>query len=112
METQRVFVGGLTADIQEADVIGRFKPFGAVTACEIVRGKSFSGDPSHCRGFAYVSFQPKDQASLARAFSLVSSSSKTARAAAAVAQMQWHHQSTRLAVSVDSCSLVFISTIV
>jgi hypothetical protein len=85
MEVQRVYVGGLTSDIQEADVIGRFKPFGAVTACEIVRGKSFSGDPSHCRGFAYVSFQPKDPASLARAFSLVSSSSKQQQQ-----QQQWH----------------------
>jgi RNA recognition motif-containing protein len=91
MESQRVYVGGLTSDIKEADVIGRFKPFGAVTACEVIRGKSFSGDASQCRGFAYVSFQPKDQASLARAFSLVSSSSssKTATAAsAALALMQ------------------------
>jgi RNA recognition motif-containing protein len=88
MENQRIYVGGLTPDIQEADIIGRFTPFGAVTACEVVRGKSISGDPSHCRGFAYVSFQPKDQAALARAFSLVSSGSKTARASAASAAWQ------------------------
>lgn len=64
-------MGGLVPDIKDTDVIGRFKPFGEVASCEIVRGKCLLGDPAACRGFAYVSFKPKDQAALARVFSLV-----------------------------------------
>jgi RNA recognition motif-containing protein len=87
---QRIYVGGLTATVSEADVKGRFQPFGDVIACELAKSKV--GDPSLCRGFAYVNFIPKDQAALSRVFSLVSihsssthrmtSSSSSKRAAA------------------------------
>lgn len=71
MDAQRIYMGGLVPDIQDSDIIGRFKPFGEVAACEVVRGQCLSGDSSACRGFAYVTFTPKDEAALARVFSLV-----------------------------------------
>lgn len=71
MGCQRIYIGGLTPDIKDADVLARFKPFGKVASCEIVRGKDHTGDPAACRGFAYVTIVPKDEAALARVFSLV-----------------------------------------
>ena len=68
----RLYVGGLPPDITPLDVEGRFKPFGAVASCELVPSKGPGADPGACRGFAYVEFQPKDDASLARCLSLVS----------------------------------------
>eukprot|EP00878_Enallax_costatus_P033963 GHUV01037559.1.p1 GENE.GHUV01037559.1~~GHUV01037559.1.p1 ORF type:complete len:318 (+),score=76.88 GHUV01037559.1:494-1447(+) len=70
MGSQRIYIGGLTPDVTDTDVLGRFKPFGQVASCEIVRGKCHSGDPADCRGFAYVTFIPKDEAALAKVFSL------------------------------------------
>lgn len=71
MEARRIYIGGLTSDVKDTDVIGRFQPFGEVASCEVVRGKCLSSDPSACRGFAYVTFIPKDEPALARVFSLV-----------------------------------------
>ncbi|KAF8069577.1 KCS2 [Scenedesmus sp. PABB004] len=70
MQPQRLYVGGLTTGVSAAEVAGRFAPFGAVAACELVRAKGPGADPSSCRGFAYVTFTPKDAAALARVFSL------------------------------------------
>lgn len=67
----RLYVGGLPPDITARDLEGRFRPFGAVASCEIVPSKGPAADPGACRGFAYVSFEPKDDAALARCLSLV-----------------------------------------
>ncbi|KIY91869.1 hypothetical protein MNEG_16095, partial [Monoraphidium neglectum] len=66
----RLFVGGLPPDITKRDVEGRFAPFGAVAGCDIVPSKGLGASPGECRGFAYVDFEPKDNASLARCLSL------------------------------------------
>jgi RNA recognition motif-containing protein len=72
MTTKRIYIGGLTPDISQNDVAGRFKPFGQVLSCEIIKAKASDADLNSCRGFAYVNMQPKDEASLARMLSLVS----------------------------------------
>jgi hypothetical protein len=70
-DQKRIYIGGLTPDISQDDVSGRFRPFGQVLSCEIIRAKGQEADSSSCRGFAYVTLQPKDEASLARMLSLV-----------------------------------------
>lgn len=72
MSPKRIYIGGLTPDITDSDVAGRFKPFGDVLSCEIIKSKAVGADPTSCRGFAYVTLQPKDEVSLARMLSLVS----------------------------------------
>ena len=67
----RLYVGGLAPDATPADVAGRFAPFGRVAACEAVPAKEGDGD-AVCRGFAYVTLEPKDGAALGRCLSLVS----------------------------------------
>lgn len=72
MAPKRIYIGGLTANISQSDVCGRFKPFGDVLETEIIKAKAAGGaDTSSCRGFAYVTLEPKDEASLARMLSLV-----------------------------------------
>lgn len=75
MSPKRIYIGGLTATISQDDVAGRFKPFGDVLSCEIIKAKAVGADKNSCRGFAYVTLQPKDDASLARMLSLVGGSS-------------------------------------
>jgi hypothetical protein len=65
----RLFLGGLAPDTSAADVAARFAPFGRVAACEAVPPKG-EGEGA-CRGFAYVTLEPKDAQSLARCLSLV-----------------------------------------
>ena len=72
MSPKRIYIGGLTADVSQSDVSGRFKPFGHVLSTEIIKSKAVGSDPNSCRGFAYVTLEPKDEASLARMLSLVS----------------------------------------
>ena len=72
--SKRIYIGGLTPDISSNDVSGRFQPFGEVLDVQIVKAKKELGaDPNSCRGFAYVTLQPKDEASLSRMLSLVRS---------------------------------------
>ena len=59
----RLHVGGLVPEVLEADLEARFKPFGTVSAVDIIRGNGF-GD-SGCRGFAYVTLDA-DEGQLAR----------------------------------------------
>jgi len=68
----RLYVGGLPTDITARDVEGRFASFGSVAGCEVVPAKGLDAADGACRGFAYVDFTPKDDASLARCLSLVS----------------------------------------
>jgi RNA recognition motif-containing protein len=78
----RIFVGGLPPDITAADVAARFAPFGTVTACDIAPEKQAGTatatskakrppPPPPCRGFAHITFEPRDAAALARCLSLV-----------------------------------------
>lgn len=68
---KRIYIGGLTPDISQDDVSSRFRPFGQVLSCEIIKAKGPAADSNSCRGFAYVTLQPKDEVSLARMLSLV-----------------------------------------
>jgi hypothetical protein len=82
----RIYMGGLTPDVAPADVINRMRPFGEVLQCELIPSKQAAGGSKSgssigaviaaatCRGFAYVTLVPKDDVSLSRMFSLVSSS--------------------------------------
>lgn len=70
-EAVRLFVGGLPTAVTAQQLTGRFTSFGSVSDVAIVPSK-FSGGASVCRGFAYVSFTPKDGMALQRCLSLVS----------------------------------------
>jgi hypothetical protein len=83
MATKRIYIGGLTADISQKDVVGRFTPFGEVVSVEVIKAKAVGADPDTCRGFAYVTLNPKDDASMARMLSLVSAAECLAFATAA-----------------------------
>jgi hypothetical protein len=85
MATKRIYIGGLTADISQSDVAGRFTPFGEVLSVEVIKAKAVGADPDSCRGFAYVTLSPKDDASMARMLSLVSAAECLAFVATAAA---------------------------
>ena len=70
----RLFVGGLTQGITVEQLSGRFTPFGAVSACDLIPNKAlaFGDDSAASKGFAYVDLDPKDEQQLDRCLSLVS----------------------------------------
>ncbi len=74
-EAVRLYVGGLPADITAEAIAQRFAPFGKVISSELVPAKcsgiGIASQPGTCRGFAYVSLQPKDATSVSRCLSLV-----------------------------------------
>ncbi|KAJ1908751.1 hypothetical protein LPJ71_003800, partial [Coemansia sp. S17] len=49
----RVYIGGLTQTVTDADVCGRFKPFGEVRSVELPLTATGEG----CRGFGYVNMK-------------------------------------------------------
>lgn len=71
----RLFIGGLAADTTSELLAARFTPFGEVLACDVVPGKAHgsadAAPPAPCRGLAYVSLAPKDDAALRRCLSTV-----------------------------------------
>lgn len=75
----RLFLGGLPGDAVESELRGLLSAFGEVLSVEIVPPKSDAwvppsgpGSDARCRGFAYVSLQPKSLKELRRCLSLVS----------------------------------------
>ena len=53
----RLFVGGLPPDVAEADLRGRFSPFGDVSAVDVRPPKEAAGDlqkEASCRGYAHL----------------------------------------------------------
>jgi hypothetical protein len=67
----RLYVGGLPTNIAATEVAARFASFGVVGTCDIMPAKGLDAAPGVGRGFAYVEFAPKDEASLKRCLSLV-----------------------------------------
>lgn len=74
-EPVRLYVGGLPSSVSCSHVGQRFESFGTVISTELVpekRGTVSASSPLQpCRGFAYVQFIPKDEASLRRCVSMV-----------------------------------------
>jgi RNA recognition motif-containing protein len=64
----RLFVGGLAAEVTAGDLQERFAPLGNVQNITIPAAKVAGFDH---RGFAYVDFVPKTDASLRKLFSAV-----------------------------------------
>ena len=69
-EPIRLFVGGLPEAVTSQQLTGRFTSFGSVSAVVLVPSK-LQNSSTGCRGFAYVSFTPKDDMALQRCLSLV-----------------------------------------
>ena len=70
----RLFVGGLAEDITSEELSQRFCPFGVVENCEVISPKendTFRGPTAQCRGFGYLTLEPKDEASLRKCLSVV-----------------------------------------
>jgi len=75
----RLFLGGLPGDAAESELRGLLGAFGEVLSVDIVPQRRTPGRPpaplgvdAVCRGFAYVSLQPKSGKELRRCLSLVS----------------------------------------
>ncbi|ORX69473.1 hypothetical protein DL89DRAFT_223984, partial [Linderina pennispora] len=52
---KRIYVGGFTMPVTEADITGRFKPFGQVSSVELPK----TADGQATRGFSYVNLSIK-----------------------------------------------------